>query len=48
MKVFNKRIKERDGCRETFLPEVTGNSARDLYPRNIYKKIFLKMATQWI
>ena len=28
--------------------EVTGNSARDLYARNICIKIFLKIAALWI
>ena len=27
--IFNKRIQERDGCRETFLEDVTGNSESD-------------------
>ena len=31
-----------------FLAEVTGNSARDLYARNIYIKVFLKITALWI
>ena len=45
---FNKRIQERKGCRETFLAEVTGNSVSDHYARNIYIKVFLKIASLWI
>ena len=39
--IFNKRTLERDGCRETFLAEVTGNSVSDHYARNIYIKVDL-------
>ena len=46
--IFNTRIQERDGCRERFLAEVTGNSASDHYARNIYTKVFLEIAVLWI
>ena len=46
--IFNKRIQERNGCRETFLAEVTGHNVSDHYARNIYIKIFLKIASLWI
>ena len=38
------KVSRRDGCRETFLAEVTGNSVSDHYARNIYIKRCLKIA----
>ena len=46
--IFNIRIQERDGRREIFLAEVTGNSVSDHYARNICIKVFLKIAVLWI
>ena len=46
--IFNKRMQERYGCRETFLAEVTGNSLSDHYARNVHIKVFLKVAVLWI
>ena len=46
--IFNKRIQERDGCRETFLEEVPGNRESDYYARNIDIKVFPKIAALWI
>ena len=42
------KVSRRDGCRETFLAEVTGNSVSDHYARNIYIKRCLKIAALWI
>ena len=40
---LNKKVSRRDGCRETFLTEVTGNSVSNHYARNIYIKWCLKI-----
>ena len=42
------KVSRRDGCRETFLAEVTGNSVSDHYARNICIKRCLKIAALWI
>ena len=42
------KVSRRDGCRETFLAEITGNSVSDHYARNIYIKRCLKIAALWI
>ena len=42
------KVSRRDGCRETFLAEVTGNSVSNHYARNIYIKACLKIAALWI
>ena len=42
------KVSRRDGCRETFLAEVTGNSVSDHYARNIYIKRCLKIAALWV
>ena len=42
------KVSRRDGCRETFLAEGTGNSVSDHYARNIYIKRCLKIAALWI
>ena len=46
--IFDQRRRQKNAWRETFFTEVTGNKASDHYLRNIYIKVFLRIAVPWI